>query len=101
MANKNFDVVVIGGGPAGYPAAIRAAQLGLNAACVDEWTTPDGGRPSGRTCLNAGCIPSTALRGSSELYQRAPSELAPPGISAGSLAVGCRKPPDRAPPAVT
>ena len=91
MANKNFDVVVIGGGPAGYPAAIRAAQLGLNAACVDEWTTPDGGRPFGGTCLNVGCIPSKALLESSELYHRAQSEFALHGISVGSLAVDVGK----------
>src|SRR5690606_13594405 len=91
MANKNFDVVVIGGGPAGYPAAIRAAQLGLNVACVDEWTTPDGGRPFGGTCLNVGCIPSQALLESSALYHRAQSEFALHGISVGSLAVDVGK----------
>ncbi|HEX6995330.1 MAG TPA: dihydrolipoyl dehydrogenase [Gammaproteobacteria bacterium] len=91
MANNNFDVVVIGGGPAGYPAAIRAAQLGLKTACVDEWTTPDGGRPFGGTCLNVGCIPSKALLESSELYHRAQSEFAAHGISVGSLSVDVGK----------
>src|SRR5690606_29436758 len=91
MENKNFDVVVIGGGPAGYPAAIRAAQLGLKTACVDEWTTPDGGRPFGGTCLNVGCIPSKALLESSELYHRAQSEFAAHGISVGQLGVDVGK----------
>jgi len=91
MANNTFDVVVIGGGPAGYPAAIRAAQLGLKAACVDKWTTPDGGRPFGGTCLNVGCIPSKALLESSELYHRAQSEFAAHGISVGSLGIDIGK----------
>src|SRR5690606_28949997 len=91
MTEKNFDVVVIGGGPAGYPSAIRAAQLGLKAACVDEWASPDGGRPFGGTCLNVGCIPSKALLESSELYHRAQSEFAAHGISVGSLDVDVGK----------
>jgi dihydrolipoamide dehydrogenase len=66
--NKHFDVVVIGGGPGGYIAAIRAAQLGLETACIDEWTT-DVGKPAlGGTCTNVGCIPSKALLQSSENY---------------------------------
>ncbi|HEX7081294.1 MAG TPA: dihydrolipoyl dehydrogenase [Gammaproteobacteria bacterium] len=85
MNDNNFDVVVIGGGPAGYPAAIRAAQLGLSTACVDEWTAPDGSRPFGGTCLNVGCIPSKALLESSELYHRAHTELNTHGIRIGSL----------------
>ncbi len=87
MTEQNFDVVVIGGGPAGYPAAIRAAQLGLSAACVDEWASADGGRPFGGTCLNVGCIPSKALLESSELYHRAEHEFEAHGIDVGSLAV--------------
>ncbi len=63
-----FDVVVIGAGPAGYTAAIRAAQLGLKAACVDDWRDTQGGPALGGTCLNAGCIPSKALLETSELY---------------------------------
>jgi dihydrolipoamide dehydrogenase len=58
MNDKKFDVVVIGGGPAGYPAALRAAQLGLSAVCIDEWKNEDGVRVFGGTCLNVGCIPS-------------------------------------------
>jgi dihydrolipoamide dehydrogenase len=66
-----FDVVVIGAGPGGYVAAIRAAQLGLSTACIDEWKNPKG-RPSlGGTCLNVGCIPSKALLESSENFDRA------------------------------
>ena len=58
MSEKKFDVVVIGGGPAGYPAALRAAQLGLSAACIDDYKNEEGTRLFGGTCLNVGCIPS-------------------------------------------
>src|SRR6266480_874327 len=58
---QTFDVVVIGGGPGGYVAAIRAAQLGLKTACIDDWKTPDGKPALGGTCTNIGCIPSKAL----------------------------------------
>jgi dihydrolipoamide dehydrogenase len=80
-----FDVVVIGAGPAGYPAAIRAAQNGLTVACVDAWKNRDGSGAFGGTCLNAGCIPSKALLESSELLERARSEFAVHGIQTGSL----------------
>ena len=83
----DFDVVVIGGGPAGYPAAIRAAQNGLKAACIDAWRNRDGSSAFGGTCLNAGCIPSKALLESSELWHRAQHEFATHGIKAGSLAL--------------
>ena len=63
----SFDVIVIGGGPAGYPAAIRAAQNKLSVACIDEWKNRDGSTAFGGTCLNAGCIPSKALLESTEL----------------------------------
>jgi dihydrolipoyl dehydrogenase len=76
----NFDVIVIGGGPAGYPAAIRAAQNKLSVACIDEWKNLDGTAAFGGTCLNAGCIPSKALLESSELFHRAQSEFAVHGI---------------------
>lgn len=67
MANQ-FDVIVIGGGPAGYVCAIRCAQLGMNTACVDNWVNADNKPALGGTCLNVGCIPSKALLESSELY---------------------------------
>ena len=81
----DFDVVVIGGGPAGYPAAIRAAQNGLKVACVDGWRNRDGSNAFGGTCLNAGCIPSKALLESSELWHRAQHEFAVHGIKASGL----------------
>ena len=80
-----YDVVVIGSGPAGYPAAIRAGQNKLKVACVDEWKNTDGSFAFGGTCLNAGCIPSKALLESSELYQRAKDEFAVHGIKIGGL----------------
>ncbi|WP_428103340.1 dihydrolipoyl dehydrogenase [Candidatus Rariloculus sp.] len=85
MSEQQFDVVVIGGGPAGYPAAIRAAQLGLSVACVDDWKNSDGTRQFGGTCLNVGCIPSKALLESSELYHRAETEFGTHGIEIGGL----------------
>jgi len=78
--SKSFDLVVIGAGPAGYVAAIRAAQNGLKSACIDEWKNRDGSNAFGGTCLNAGCIPSKALLESSELYHRAHTEFASHGI---------------------
>jgi dihydrolipoamide dehydrogenase len=75
-----FDVIVIGAGPAGYPAAIRAAQNKLSVACIDEWKNRDGTPAFGGTCLNAGCIPSKALLESSELYYRLHEEFATHGI---------------------
>ena len=87
MTEQSYDVAVIGGGPAGYPAAIRAAQNGLQVVCVDEWRNLDGSRAFGGTCLNAGCIPSKALLESSELYHRAASEFKSHGISVGVLSV--------------
>jgi dihydrolipoamide dehydrogenase len=87
MNEKNFDVVVIGGGPAGYPAALRAAQLGLSAACIDDWKNEEGQRLFGGTCLNVGCIPSKALLESSELYHRAHTEFQAHGIHVAGLAI--------------
>jgi dihydrolipoamide dehydrogenase len=80
--SDSFDVIVIGGGPAGYPAAIRAGQNKLSVACIDEWKNPDGICAFGGTCLNAGCIPSKALLESTELYHRAKEEFAAHGIKA-------------------
>jgi dihydrolipoamide dehydrogenase len=68
--SDSYDVIVIGAGPAGYVAAIRCAQLGLSAACIDDWCDTAGNPVPGGTCLNAGCIPSKALLESSELYAR-------------------------------
>jgi dihydrolipoamide dehydrogenase len=83
----DFDVIVIGGGPAGYPAAIRAGQNGLKVACIDEWKNYDGSTAFGGTCLNAGCIPSKALLESSELLHRAQVEFAAHGIKTGPVAM--------------
>jgi dihydrolipoamide dehydrogenase len=83
--SDSYDVVVIGGGPAGYPAAIRAAQNKLKVACIDEWRNFDGSYAFGGTCLNAGCIPSKALLESSELYERAKHEFAVHGIQVGEV----------------
>jgi dihydrolipoyl dehydrogenase len=81
----SFDVIVIGGGPAGYPAAIRAAQNQLRVACIDEWKNRDGSATFGGTCLNAGCIPSKALLESTELYHRAREEFATHGIGVSGV----------------
>ena len=82
---KFFDVVVIGAGPAGYIAAIRAAQLGLSTACIEEWKTPKGEYALGGTCLNVGCIPSKALLESSENYERVLHQFKAHGISASGV----------------
>ncbi len=77
---EGYDVLIIGAGPAGYVCAIRAAQLGLKAGCIDDWRNPDGQPALGGTCLNAGCIPSKALLESSELYHRLQASLDEHGI---------------------
>ncbi|GAB5414470.1 MAG: dihydrolipoyl dehydrogenase [Congregibacter sp.] len=79
MAEK-FDVVVIGSGPAGYVAAIRAAQLGMSTAVVEEWVGSDGKVTLGGTCLNVGCIPSKALLDSSQKYHEAQDSFSVHGI---------------------
>jgi len=78
---NNYDVIVIGAGPAGYVAAIRCAQLGMKVACVDEWLDRDGKPVLGGTCLNAGCIPSKALLESSALYQQLQQDMNGHGVS--------------------
>ena len=85
--SQSFDVVVIGAGPAGYVAAIRAAQNGLKTACVDNWKNLDGKHAFGGTCLNAGCIPSKALLESSEMYHKAAHEFANHGVKLGSVSM--------------
>jgi dihydrolipoamide dehydrogenase len=80
MADR-FDLIVIGAGPGGYVAAIRAAQLGMRVACVDKRGALGG------TCLNVGCIPSKALLDSSELYAQAMKHFAQHGINVGSIAL--------------
>jgi dihydrolipoamide dehydrogenase len=84
---KPFDVVVIGGGPGGYIAAIRAAQLGLQTACVDDWKTPAGKPALGGACTNVGCIPSKALLQSSENYEQAGHGFAEHGVQIKGLAI--------------
>jgi dihydrolipoyl dehydrogenase len=86
-AADSFDVIVIGGGPAGYPCAIRAAQNQLRVACIDEWKNKDGSAAFGGTCLNAGCIPSKALLESTELYHRAREEFATHGIGVAGVSL--------------
>ncbi len=83
--STNFDVIVIGGGPGGYIAAIRAAQLGLSTACIDEWKNDKGGPAPGGTCTNVGCIPSKALLQSSEHFEHAGHGFAEHGIEVKGL----------------
>ncbi len=89
--SKQFDVVVIGGGPGGYVAAIRAAQLGMNVACIDEWKNDKGGPALGGTCTNVGCIPSKALLQSSEHFEHATHSFADHGISTGKVEMDVAK----------
>ena len=89
--SKQFDVVVIGGGPGGYIAAIRAAQLGFNVACIDEWKNAAGGPAPGGTCTNVGCIPSKALLQSSEHFDHANHHFAEHGITATGVKMDVAK----------
>jgi dihydrolipoamide dehydrogenase len=82
---QSFDVVVIGGGPGGYIAAIRAAQLGLKTACIDEWKGAEGKPALGGTCTNIGCIPSKALLQSSENFEQAGHHFAEHGVRVKGL----------------
>lgn len=84
---SSYDVVVIGSGPAGYVAAIRAAQLGMSVACIEKWRTADGQGINGGTCLNVGCIPSKALLDSSHRYHDTREELAVHGISTSAVKI--------------
>ena len=80
MSEQSYDVVVIGSGPAGYVAAIKAAQLGLSVACVEQWQDEKGKAVVGGTCLNVGCIPSKALLDSSHKFAEARDDFAVHGI---------------------
>src|SRR5580765_4094962 len=92
MATANsFDVVVIGAGPGGYIAAIRAAQLGFSTACIDEWKSEKGGPAPGGTCTNVGCIPSKALLQSSENFEEAGHHFADHGIGLTHLTIDVPK----------
>ncbi|MDG0968533.1 MAG: FAD-dependent oxidoreductase, partial [Porticoccaceae bacterium] len=85
--SEKYDVIVIGSGPAGYVAAIRAAQLGLKTACIEKWKDTKGKGVNGGTCLNVGCIPSKALLDSSYKYHEAAEELAVHGISTKGVTI--------------
>jgi dihydrolipoamide dehydrogenase len=85
--NENFDVIVIGAGPAGYVAALRCAQLGMKTACIDDWLDKGGHPVLGGTCLNAGCIPSKALLESSELYEKLHTDISGHGISVAGISL--------------
>jgi dihydrolipoamide dehydrogenase len=89
--SKQFDVIVIGGGPGGYIAAIRAAQLGFQVACIDEWKNSKGGPAPGGTCTNVGCIPSKALLQSSEHFEHAGHSFADHGIGLKDLTMDVAK----------
>jgi len=91
VMSKQFDVIVIGGGPGGYIAAIRAAQLGKKVACIDEWKNHQGGPALGGTCTNVGCIPSKALLQSSEHFEQANHHFAEHGITVKGLAMDAAK----------
>lgn len=86
MSDK-YDVIVIGSGPAGYVAAIRAAQLGLKTACIEKWKDNKGKGINGGTCLNVGCIPSKALLDSSHKYHAAKDDYASHGIGTGDVTI--------------
>jgi dihydrolipoamide dehydrogenase len=83
--STDYDVIIIGAGPAGYVAAIRCAQLGMRAVCIDEWRGKDGQPALGGTCLNAGCIPSKALLESSHWYEKLQQGAGIHGIAAAGI----------------
>lgn len=89
--SKEFDVVVIGAGPGGYIAAVRAAQLGKTVACIEKWKNPAGTLKLGGTCLNVGCIPSKALLASSEEFENTSHHLADHGITVGEVKIDTAK----------
>jgi len=85
--SEQFDVIVIGAGPAGYHAAIRAAQLGLKVACIDDFAGKDGKAALGGTCLNVGCVPSKALLDSSKQFWNLQHGFEAHGITAKDAAI--------------
>ncbi len=89
--SENYQVIVIGAGPAGYVAAIRCAQLGFKTACVEKWIDDGGAVKLGGTCLNVGCIPSKALLDSSHKYVEAQHDFDVHGISSDSLRIDVGK----------
>ncbi len=84
---SDYDVIVIGGGPGGYVAAIRCAQLGMKTACIDDYVNEQGAPSLGGVCLNVGCIPSKALLDSVHHYHRARHEFANHGIQVGEVSI--------------
>lgn len=84
-AKETYDVIVVGAGPAGYAAAIRCAQLGLDTACIDDWIGKDGNPSLGGTCFNAGCIPSRTLLETSEQFRRLRYSMADQGIKVSQV----------------
>jgi dihydrolipoamide dehydrogenase len=89
--SEKYDVIVIGSGPAGYVAAIRAAQLGLKTACIEKWQDKNGKGVNGGTCLNVGCIPSKALLDSSHKFHEAKDAMGSHGISTGTVTIDVPK----------
>jgi len=85
--NENYDVIVIGAGPAGYVAALRCAQLGMKTACIDDWLDKAGSPALGGTCLHAGCIPSKALLESSELFEKLHHGISGHGIAVSGVSI--------------
>jgi len=89
--SQTFDLIVIGAGPGGYIAAIRAAQLGMKVGCVEQWRNPRGEAALGGTCLNVGCIPSKALLASSEMFESMQHDAADHGIAVKGASVDVAK----------
>ncbi len=89
--SEQYDVIVVGGGPAGYVAAIRSAQLGLKTACVEQWINKQGNPALGGTCLNVGCIPSKALLESSQLFLNARDQFSDHGIEIDGVSANVPK----------
>jgi dihydrolipoamide dehydrogenase len=89
--SEQFDLVVIGGGPGGYVAAIRGAQLGMKTACIDMNSGKDGKAALGGTCLNVGCIPSKALLDSSKHFHHLQHDYADHGIEASEVSMDVDK----------